>query len=226
MKIPRHLKQLFDGWPELVCFDLDGTLVDSVPDIAGAVDAFLVAHNAPLAGEERVRTWVGFGSAKLIEQAMAWADIDPNKHEECYSIFLKHYFTHLTDNTTLYPNVKALLKALKHRGVPVALVTNKPGVFIKPILDHFEITEHFGWFLGGDTLVERKPSGLPLLHCCDAIEAGPEKCLMIGDSITDFRAANNAGFKCALVTYGYNQGVDLATLGADVVIDDLVELLI
>ncbi|WP_133012677.1 phosphoglycolate phosphatase [Marinomonas flavescens] len=226
MKTPRHFKKWFDGWPELVCFDLDGTLVDSVPDIALSVDAFLAEQGAPLAGEVLVRSWVGFGSAKLIEQAMAWANIDPNKHEECYRTFLKYYFEHLSDRTTLYPNVKELLKAFKHQGVPVALITNKPSVFIKPILDHFEITEHFGWFLGADTLEERKPSALPLLHCSEAIEAEPEKCLMIGDSITDFRAANNAGFKCALVTYGYNQGVDLLSLGADAVMDDLAELLI
>ncbi|MGB3386107.1 MAG: phosphoglycolate phosphatase [Marinomonas sp.] len=226
MKTPRHFKRWFDGWPDLVCFDLDGTLVDSVPDIAASVDAFLAEQGVALAGEDRVRGWVGLGSAKLIEQAMAWADLDPNKHEECYSRFLKHYFEHSTDKTKLYSNVKELLKAFKHQGVPVALVTNKPGIFIKPILDHFEITEHFGWFLGGDTLVEKKPSALPLLHCSEAIEAEPEKCLMIGDSITDFRAANNAGFKCALVTYGYHQGVDLASLGADAVMDDLAELLI
>ncbi|GAA0830767.1 phosphoglycolate phosphatase [Marinomonas arenicola] len=226
MKTPRHFKRWFDGWPDLVCFDLDGTLVDSVPDIAASVDAFLAEQGVALAGEDRVRGWVGLGSAKLIEQAMAWADLDPNKHEECYSRFLKHYFEHSTDKTKLYSNVKELLKAFKHQGVPVALVTNKPGIFIKPILDHFEITEHFGWFLGGDTLAEKKPSALPLLHCCEAIEAEPEKCLMIGDSITDFRAANNAGFKCALVTYGYHQGVDLASLGADAVMDDLAELLI
>jgi len=226
MKTPRHFKRWFDGWPDLVCFDLDGTLVDSVPDIAASVDAFLTEQGVALAGEDRVRGWVGLGSAKLIEQAMAWADLDPNKHEECYSRFLKHYFEHSTDKTKLYSNVKELLKAFKHQGVPVALVTNKPGVFIKPILDHFEITEHFGWFLGGDTLAEKKPSALPLLHCSEAIEAEPEKCLMIGDSITDFRAANNAGFKCALVTYGYHQGVDFASLGADAVMDDLAELLI
>ncbi|REG84874.1 phosphoglycolate phosphatase [Marinomonas pollencensis] len=226
MKTPRHFKSWFDGWPELVCFDLDGTLIDSVPDIASAVGAFLAEQNAPLAGEERVRGWVGFGAAKLIEQAMSWANLDPHKHEECYRTFLTHYFAHLTQNTALYANVRELLKAFKHQGIPMALVTNKPSVFIKPILDHFELTEYFGWFLGGDTLEEKKPSALPLLHCSESIEAKPERCLMIGDSMTDCRAANKAGFKCALVTYGYHQGVDLASLGADAVIDDLVELLI
>jgi phosphoglycolate phosphatase len=226
MKTPKHFSDWFEGWPELVCLDLDGTLVDSVPDIAGAVDAFLAELGASLAGEERVRSWVGFGSAKLIEQALDWAGIDKAKHEEAYRIFLLHYHAHLTDKTTLYPNVKALLKALKHHNVPVALITNKPSVFVKPMLDHFELTEQFGWLLGGDTLEEKKPSALPLLHCSESIEALPENCLMIGDSITDFKAASHAGFKCALVTYGYHQGVNLASLGADAIIDDLAELLV
>ncbi|BDX03757.1 phosphoglycolate phosphatase 1 [Marinomonas pontica] len=225
MKTPKYFTKWFDGWPELVCLDLDGTLVDSVPDIAGAVDAFLTKLGSPVAGEDRVRGWVGFGSAKLIEQALAWANIDPAKQEEAYRIFLMHYNAHLTDDTTLYPNVKALLKAFKHNGVPVALITNKPSVFVKPMLDHFELTEQFGWLLGGDTLEEKKPSAMPLLYCSESIEALPENCLMIGDSITDFNAATNAGFKCALVTYGYHQGVDLKSLGADAVIDDLAELL-
>ncbi len=226
MKTPQYFTKWFDGWPELVCLDLDGTLVDSVPDIAGAVDAFLTELGSPVAGEDRVRGWVGFGSAKLIEQALEWANIDPAKQEEAYRIFLMHYHAHLTDGTSLYPNVKALLKAFKHNGVPVALITNKPSVFVKPMLDHFELTEQFGWLLGGDTLEEKKPSAMPLLHCSESIEALPENCLMIGDSITDFNAAKNAGFKCALVTYGYHQGVDLKSLGADAVIDDLAELLV
>ncbi|GAB3477313.1 phosphoglycolate phosphatase [Marinomonas epiphytica] len=226
MKTPRYFSKWFEGWPQLVCLDLDGTLVDSVPDIAKAVDAFLVELGASPATEQRVRSWVGFGSAKLIQQALQWADLDEGLFDQAYEIFLRHYHQHLTDETALYPNVLSLLKAFKHHGVPVALITNKPSVFVKPMTDKFALTEHFGWLLGGDTLEEKKPSALPLLHCSEAIEASPEQCLMVGDSITDFRAAQAAGFKCALVTYGYNQGVDLASLGADAIIDDLAELLI
>ncbi|TYL47122.1 phosphoglycolate phosphatase [Marinomonas sp. IMCC 4694] len=226
MKTPRYFSTWFEGWPELVCLDLDGTLVDSVPDIASAVDAALYELGSTLAGEDLVRSWVGFGSAKLIDQALEWANLETDLHGEAYRIFLLHYRAHLTDKTTLYPNVKALLKAFKHNGVPVALITNKPSVFVKPMLDHFGLTEQFGWLLGGDTLEEKKPSALPLLYCSESIDALPEKCLMIGDSITDFNAAKNAGFKCALVTYGYHQGVDLTTLGADAILDDLAELLV
>lgn len=225
MRTPKHFKRLFDGWPELVCFDLDGTLVDSVPSIAAALDKSLVQMGASPAGEERVRGWVGYGSAKLIQQAMEWAGLAAERLEEGYSFFLKAYFEGLTEGTVLYANVESLLKAFKHQQVPMALVTNKPSVFIKPLLDHFGISTYFSWMLGGDTLEEKKPAPLPLLHCMEDIEANPEQCLMIGDSLADYRAAKAAGFKVALVTYGYNHGINLSDLEADAVIDDLAELL-
>lgn len=226
MRTPKYFNKWYEGWPQLVCFDLDGTLVDSVPDLAAAVDSFLIAHDQSPAGEERVRQWVGFGAAKLVEQAMEWAAMDLNQHEECYRKFLITYQENLTQKTQLYPHVLDLLKAFKTNKVPMAIVTNKPSVFVKPILDHFQLTDYFAWILGADTLPEKKPSPMPLLHCAEAIEAEPEQCLMIGDSLTDYRAANDAGFRSAIVTYGYHQGVDIRSLGADVMLDDLVELLL
>lgn len=225
MKTPQHLKRLFDGWPELVCFDLDGTLVDSVPDIAAALDKSLLALGATPAGEDRVRGWVGYGSAKLVQQALEWSGLTEDRYEEGYQVFLKAYFEQLAERSTLYANVESILRAFKYQKVPIALITNKPSLFVKPLLDHFEISTYFSWMLGGDSLAEKKPSPMPLLHCMEDIEAAPEKCLMIGDSLADYRAAKAAGFKCALVTYGYNHGVDLTELEADVLVDDLAELL-
>lgn len=225
MRTPRHFKTMFDGWPELVCLDLDGTLVDSVPDIAAAMDKSLVTLGAMPAGEERVRGWVGYGSAKLVQQAMEWAGLGEDRYEEGYQLFLKEYFNNLAEASKLYANVESLLKAFKYQKVPMALVTNKPSLFIKPLLDHFGISTYFSWMLGGDSLSEKKPSPMPLQHCMEDIEAAPEKCLMIGDSLADYRAAKAAGFKVALVTYGYNHGVDLTELEADALIDDLAELL-
>ncbi|MFT2110708.1 phosphoglycolate phosphatase [Marinomonas sp. 2405UD68-3] len=224
MRTPAKLDQWFEGWPELVCIDLDGTLVDSVPDLAQAIDYALVNAGAETAGEDRVRTWVGFGAAKLIEQAMQWADVSSDLMEQCYRDFLLHYRDNLTAKTTLYPNAIQLLKTFKRAGVPMALVTNKPSVFIRPILTHFEISDYFSWLIGGDTLEEKKPSPMPLLHCCEALDAEPQNCLMIGDSITDHQAAKEAGFKSMLLTYGYHQGVDLPSLGADFIADDFTEL--
>ncbi|ADZ90300.1 phosphoglycolate phosphatase [Marinomonas mediterranea] len=216
---------LFEGWPDLVCFDLDGTLIDSVPDISKALDIALQSVGAAKAGEERARAWVGFGSSKLVSQALEWSGISIDTHESCHSAFLKAYFESVSENTTLYPNVEALLKAFKYNGVPMALITNKPSVFVKPILEHFGLSDYFSWQLGGDTLEEKKPSPVPLLHCSESIEAAPERCLMIGDSVADARAAQAANFKSVLVSYGYNHGIELSTLNPDVVIDDLAELL-
>ena len=225
MRTPKHLQRLFDGWPDLVCFDLDGTLVDSVPDIANAVDKALLSQGAEPAGEINVRGWIGHGSTTLIRRAMTWADVPEEHYEDVYSGFLKAYFEHLADESTLYSNVESVLKAFKHQNVPIALITNKPSVFVKPLLDHFGISNYFSWMLGADSLDEKKPSPVPLLHCAEDVDAEPARCLMIGDSLADHSAARAAGFKSALVTYGYNHGLDLTTLEADVLIDDLVELL-
>lgn len=226
MKTPRYMQQHFQGWPQLICFDLDGTLIDSVPDLTTAVDAFLLEQGKELAGEEQVRKWVGFGASKLVKQAMAWSEIDSALYESCYRSFILNYKTHLIDKTRLYPHVVELLNACKINKVPLALITNKPEVFVKPILEHFSLTSYFSWILGAETLAEKKPSPMPLLHCAEAIEAKAEQCLMIGDSLTDYNAAQAAGFKSAIVTYGYHQGMDLQNLSADLVLDDLVELLL
>jgi len=226
MRIPRHFKKWFDAWPQLVCFDLDGTLVDSVPDLAVAVDTFLLEQGKKAAGEVLVRQWVGHGASNLVIQAMAWAEIDDGLYEACYRSFLLAYKDKLTQKTQLYANVLDLLKALKSNRVPIALITNKSSAFVKPILDHFEISDYFSWILGADTLDEKKPSPMPLLYCAEAIEAEAEQCVMIGDSQTDSRAAVAAGFKNVLVTYGYHQGVDLSSLEPDLLVDDLVELLL
>jgi len=226
MRTPKHFKKWFDAWPQLVCFDLDGTLVDSVPDLAVAVDTFLLEQGNKPAGEDLVRQWVGHGASNLVVQAMTWAEIDDALYEDCYRRFLLAYKDKLTQKTQLYANVLDLLKALKSNRVPMALITNKPGVFVKPILDHFEISDYFSWILGADTLDEKKPSPMPLLYCAEAIEAEVGQCVMVGDSQTDSRAAVAAGFKNVLVTYGYHQGVNLGSLEADLLIDDLVELLL
>jgi len=226
MRTPRHFKKWFDAWPQLVCFDLDGTLVDSVPDLAVAVDTFLLEQGSKPAGEGLVRQWVGHGASNLVIQAMTWAEIDDVLYEDCYRSFLLTYKDKLTQKTQLYANVLDLLKALKSNRVPMALITNKPSAFVKPILDHFEISDYFSWILGADTLDEKKPSPMPLLYCAEAIEAEVGQCVMVGDSQTDSRAAVAAGFKNVLVTYGYHQGVDLSSLEADLLIDDLVELLL
>ena len=226
MRTPKHFKKWFEAWPQLVCFDLDGTLVDSVPDIALAVDSFLVEQGKPPVGEDQVRQWVGQGAASLVRKAMSWTDLDEESYEDCYRSFLIAYKSNLTQKTQLYANVLDLLKALKANHVPMALITNKPSAFVKPILEHFEISDYFSWILGADTLEEKKPSPLPLLFCAEAIEAEQDQCVMIGDSQTDSRAAVAAGFKNVLVTYGYHQDVDLKSLEADLLIDDLVELLL
>lgn len=225
MKFPEQFQHWFGGWPQLVCFDLDGTLIDSVPDLAQAIDSVLVEFECLPAGEARVRAWVGYGATKLVEQAMEWADIPPSSFPLFYDSFFQHYHSKLTDRTRLYSNVKSVLAFLAGQGIPLAVVTNKPSVFVAPILEHFDLMPYFCRLIGGDTFQEKKPSPLPLLQCCEEISVFPEQCLMVGDSLADHKAAVSAGFRSVLLTYGYHHDIDLFSLGADRVIDDLTELL-
>lgn len=213
------------NWPQLVCFDLDGTLVDSAPSIAYAIDSSLKEFGIKPAGVDQVRRWIGLGSSHLIKKTQEWAQLSDTKYKSLHEVFSKHYENNVTFNATLYSNVELTLKALKNQNIPIALITNKPSTFVKPLMDHFRLSPYFHLMLGGDTLPEKKPSPLPITHCLDYFNLHPDNALMVGDSITDFQAARSAGVKSALVTYGYHQDINLKELGAHLLIDDLLELI-
>lgn len=219
-----HFQSLFNGWPKLVCLDLDGTLIDSVPSIAKAVNKALQAFNIAPAAEPLVRQWIGKGAAHLIEKAMAWAQLEHSQYLAVYAAFIDYYAKDLTQDSRLYPNVESLLKTLQQQGIPLVLITNKPSAFIEPILEHFSLLDYFSLLLGGDSLTEKKPSPLPINHALQHFKVSAGQCLMVGDSITDYHAAKAAKVKCALVSYGYHQG-DLLPLKTDLLIDDLGQLL-
>ncbi|MDT8896428.1 phosphoglycolate phosphatase [Halomonas sp. I1] len=211
----------------LVAFDLDGTLVDSVPDLAAAVDDALRDLDMPVAGEARVRDWVGNGSMVLIERALRDAlgrDADAERCREAHERFLVHYAQRPCRSTRLYPGVREALEALRGAGVVQVLVTNKPEAFIAPILAHFELTGHFSLCLGGDSLPRRKPDPLPLTHAAECFAVPPSDCLMIGDSRHDIAAGRAAGFRTLAVPYGYNHGEPVAASGPDGVVESLKEL--
>ncbi|WP_275287930.1 phosphoglycolate phosphatase [Halomonas elongata] len=211
----------------LVAFDLDGTLVDSVPDLAAAVDDALRDLDMPVAGEASVRDWVGNGSMVLIERALRDAlgqDADAERCREAHERFLVHYAQRPCRSTRLYPGVREALEALRGAGMVQVLVTNKPEAFIAPILAHFELTGYFALCLGGDSLPRRKPDPLPLTHAAEWFSVLPSNCLMIGDSRHDIAAGRAAGFRTLAVPYGYNHGEPVAASGPDGVVESLKEL--
>jgi len=204
----------------LVIFDLDGTLVDSAADIAEALNRTLEDWQLPRVPEATVLTWIGDGVRRLVEQAFtaARSDIDLDR---VMPGFMRHYEACLLRSPRLYDGVVPALEALRARNVTLAICTNKPSAMVAPLLAHLGVQDFFAMILGGDSLPERKPSGVPLRHIAAAFGVAPTAALMVGDSITDYRAAVDAGMPVALVRYGYPRGLDLDTVDAVAVVDDL-----
>ncbi len=219
---PHDVKAIFPlSYPyPLVIFDLDGTLVDSAADIAEALNRTLEDWQLPRVPEATVLTWIGDGVRRLVEQAFtaARSDIDLDR---VMPGFMRHYEACLLRSPRLYDGVVPALEALRARNVTLAICTNKPSAMVAPLLAHLGVQEFFARVLGGDSLPERKPSGVPLRHIAAAFGVAPTAALMVGDSITDYRAAVDAGMPVALVRYGYPRGLDLDTVDAVAVVDDL-----
>lgn len=211
--------------PALVMFDLDGTLVDSVPDLAFAINAMLQDLDVSVVAEEKVRQWVGNGAAKLVERALVHADLSVEANlETSLHLFKQHYQQHCAVDTRLYDGVLTCLEALEQRNVAMAIVTNKPREFVPAILAALEISHFFTIIIGGDDFPERKPSPMPLLHCMQQAQCVTGRVIMVGDSKNDIDAAKQAGIPVVAVNYGYNHGRPIALEHPDTVLSSLVEL--
>lgn len=218
------LERLFDGQlPQLVMFDLDGTLVDSVPDLAAAVDQVLALRGRPAAGIERVREWVGNGALVLVRRALAGsidhAEVDDAEAQAALADFL-HAYSGGHTATTVYPGVPKLLDWLRARGVALAVITNKPERFVAPLLEEKGLG-HFDWIIGGDTLPLKKPDPAGLLQVMASAGATAQRSLFIGDSRNDVLAARAAGVPVVAVSYGYNHGRPVAMENPDLLVDSL-----
>jgi phosphoglycolate phosphatase len=223
-----RLEQLFDGkLPRLVMFDLDGTLMDSVPDLAAAVDKMLMLLGRQPAGVEHVRDWVGNGSRVLVRRALAGGlqhdGVADELAEEALALFMQAYAGG-HELTTVYPGVRECLDWLREREVKLSIVTNKPAQFIEPLLEEKGLTGYFHWLVGGDTLPQQKPDPAALLWVMDKAGAAPQESLFVGDSRNDVRAAKAAAVPCVALTYGYNHGEPIANEQPALVLDDLREL--
>lgn len=227
------LKGLFNArWPGVALFDLDGTLVDSAPDLAEAVDLTLQQLGRPPAGLDKVRRWVGNGSPVLVRRALAdnleWEPLRPadeDLFERALAVFYQHYGQINGKHARVYPGVKDCLAHLKASGCRMAVVTNKPEQFIAPLLEKTGLAQFFEVTLGGDSLPEKKPEPAPVLHAMNRLQGTAGTTVMVGDSANDVHAALAAGIPCVAVRYGYNFGAPIDSLGADAVVDSLAELL-
>jgi phosphoglycolate phosphatase len=218
----------------VLLFDLDGTLVDSAPDLAAAINKMLLALNLTTFPQEIIRGWVGNGAKTLVERALYHSlnnnaaldkSLSEAKVNEALAIFLNYYQQFLCVESSLYKGVRETLLALKDQGYRLAIITNKPTEFIEPIITGFELKGLFELQLGGDSLIERKPHPLPLLHACETLKVSVAQCIMIGDSKNDILAAKAANIQSIGLTYGYNYGEDIRVYQPDWCLDTFAELL-
>lgn len=208
-----------------IALDLDGTLLDTIADLAGAANAMRVEMGLPPVAAERIASFVGGGMASLVHRALTddhTGQASTAAHEQGLHSFQRHYDAMLVDSTRPYPGVVEGLAALSDMGLKLACVTNKPLRFTLPLLEKTGLAHFFSLTLGGDSLPEKKPSAMPLLHVCQAFGIEPGALLMVGDSHYDLEAARNAGSDCVLLDYGYE---DIRPLSADAQCSSLVEAL-
>jgi phosphoglycolate phosphatase len=209
-----------------VTIDLDGTLLDTIPDLAAAANMMLEELNRPPLEVELIRTFVGKGLPRLVERTLAagpHGDAGPELNERALAIYERFYAEVNGRHTTVYPGVREALEILTAQGFPLACVTNKTGRFTTPLLELIGLAGYFEHVVAGDTLARKKPDPAPLLHACQALNIAPRDMLMIGDSYNDTQAARAAGCPVFCVTYGYNEGRDVRELEADALVDSLID---
>ena len=211
----------------MILIDVDGTLVDSVPDLAFCVDEMMKQLGRPTHGETKVRDWVGNGVERLVRRALiGQLDGEPDEadFQQAYPVFLELYAENTSQRSMLYPGVREGLDYLKAKGYRLGCVTNKAAQFTLPLLKDLGVHDDFELIVAGDTLPKKKPDPLPLLHAAEQLGVSPGESLMIGDSQSDVKAARAAGFQIVCMSYGYNHGEDIRSYDPDAVIDTLSEI--
>jgi len=215
---------------DLILFDLDGTLIDSAPDLAYAVNRMLETFGLEPYDLETIHHWVGNGAQMLVKRALLGKrdieneSIDSGLFEKALSAFMAYYREHLCEETYAYEGVPETLAELKAKGYTLAIVTNKPYGFVSPILEKLSLCDLFDYSIGGDSLPLKKPDPTPLLHVCETLGHEIERSVMVGDSRNDILAANACGMDSVGVSYGYNYGEDISVYQPSIVIDQFREL--
>ncbi len=215
---------------ELLAIDLDGTLVDSAPDIAHCLGAALESIGYPAPGEARTRAWIGDGLETLIARAISHGGLPREatvtgeaRHAAALAAFLACYRDNLFVRSRLYPGVVETLDELLAAGVRLCCITNKRYAFSQELLLQAGIRERFELLLGGDSLAEKKPSPLPLTVAAETLRVPAAAATLVGDSHQDLRAARAAGYGFVLASFGYGK-IDETELGSSPRIRSFAEL--
>jgi len=206
----------------LVIFDLDGTLVDSVQDLANAVNATRESRGLARLPDEQVASYVGNGAPVLIQRAMG-PEATAAELEDALAYFLGYYREHMLEHTRAYAGVAEALETLHARGHHLAILTNKPVRFSKEMIEGLGLSRFFFRIYGGNSFEQKKPHPIGIETLMAESGIGPEKTVMVGDSATDVRTARNAGVRAIGVTYGISPE-SLGEAPPDVLLDSMAEL--
>jgi phosphoglycolate phosphatase len=213
-------------WPvKAVLFDLDGTLVDTVADLAEAVNRTLAELRLPACSLSEVRAMIGNGPEELVRRSVSRsAPASGELVAKALEIFKGHYREINGNGSGIYPGVVRGLEQLHNKGVAMGVVTNKHEEFTYPLLEMMGIRDFFHAVVCGDSLQQRKPDPGPLLHACKLLGVSPGETLMIGDSENDSIAGRRAGMRVLLVTYGYSEQAPVDTLDRDGLLSSATEV--
>ncbi|MHB8919850.1 MAG: phosphoglycolate phosphatase [Halothiobacillus sp.] len=212
--------------PKMVLFDLDGTMIDSVPDLLVAVNQMMDELGMPHRAEADVRNWVGNGIERLVERALTndlHATPAAALFDKAMPIFKRWYAESNGKHSCVFAGVHEGITYVKSLGLRVGCVTNKAAAFTLPLLRDMGLLDLFETVIAGDTLPLKKPDPAPLIYAAGWFKVHPSEALMIGDSISDVKAARAAGFSIICMSYGYNHGEDIRNYHPDAVIDSMAE---
>ncbi|MFT4650866.1 MAG: phosphoglycolate phosphatase [Flavobacteriales bacterium] len=210
-----------------VLIDLDGTLVDSVPDLANAIDQMMLQLAMPARGIDAVTQWIGNGADRLVKRALVNSmEGEPSEAllQKALPLFEVAYAANNGKHSYLYDGVEVGLNYLHQQGYRLGCVTNKPIAFTLPLLEAMGIADFFDVTIGGDQVERIKPDPQPLLMAAEELRVDPKQAVMLGDSVSDVMAARAAGMPIICVSYGYNHGQDIRSHDPDAVIDSLAQL--
>ena len=211
-----------------IAFDLDGTLVETLPDLHESAIRMLAQIGRPPVSESTVRAYVGDGVDRLVKRLLTGepdGEPDAASFEKAAENFRSHYASVLTRASHPFTGVISTLETLRNRGFKLACVTNKPMRFTEPLLEGLALTGYLDLVLGGDSLPRKKPDPLPLLHTARAFGIEPAQLLMVGDSPVDTGAARAAGCPVFCVPYGYRGALTVQELDCDAIVPTLPDLL-
>ncbi len=202
-----------------ILFDLDGTLVDSIPDIAHSTNSTLMALGLEPLSQDLISTFVGKGTDHLVALSLQHATASQASAqliERAQGIFAQHYQTRTQSSLArVFPGVIEGLRLFQKAGCQLALVTNKPIQYVPDLLQQMRLDAFFDLLVGGDSCAQKKPHPMPFLYACEQLKVDPSEALVIGDSSNDSLAAQQAGIDVLLVPYGYNEGKKVQDLNCD-----------